>query len=84
MKLNAERRPGRPPSTREDLLRQRQSLDEKEFVSGYWMPDLQDAKNLVALQDWTGDWVSLSTLKFVRISQDGVVHESSFPPKGQS
>ncbi|OCK79309.1 hypothetical protein K432DRAFT_383188 [Lepidopterella palustris CBS 459.81] len=83
-KEKAERRPGRPASNRENLLKQKQSLEEREYISGFWMPDLEDVKNLEFLKEWTGEWVSLSTMKFVRISKTGVKHESSFPPKGQS
>jgi len=82
--LKAERRPGRPPSKREDELKQQMERDEKEHASGYWIPDMQDGDNLKMLEAWGGDWVGLNTMKFVRVSRDGTMVESSFPPKGQS
>ena len=82
--LKAERRPGRPSSNREDLLKQRMQTEEREFNAGYWIPDLQDDKSLAALREWSGDWENLNTLKFVRLAKGGRKTESSFPPKGQS
>jgi translation machinery-associated protein 16 len=82
-KLKAERRPGRPPSTRETLLQQNQAAEQGEYVSGFWIPDLEE-ENLKKLKVWPGKWGSLSTLRFVRITKDGKRLESSFPPKGLS
>ncbi|KAF9731486.1 hypothetical protein PMIN06_000407 [Paraphaeosphaeria minitans] len=82
--LKSERRPGRPPSTRETLLRQNQAVEQGEYASGFWVPDLEDAENLKQLKKWNGEWSGLPTLKFSRISKDGVNRESSFPPKGLS
>jgi translation machinery-associated protein 16 len=78
LKLKAERRPGRPASTRQTLL------DQHQYASGFWVPDLQDEENLKKLKDWPGKWSGLATLKFARISKEGVKKESSFPPKGLS
>lgn len=82
--LKAERRSGRPPSTRETLLKQNQVTEQGEYASGFWVPDLEDIENLQVLKDWNGQWSSLSTLKFARIAKDGSKRESSFPPKGLS
>lgn len=82
--LQAERRPGRPTSAREDLLKQRRKVEELEYVSGYWMPDMQDEANLAALRGWNGDWANLNALKFTRLFKSGKKAVSSFPPKGQS
>jgi translation machinery-associated protein 16 len=82
--LMAERRPGRPPSTRETLLKQNQAMEQGEYASGFWVPELQDAENLEKLKKWNGQWSGLPTLQFARISKDGVRRESSFPPKGLS
>ncbi|OCL14071.1 hypothetical protein AOQ84DRAFT_281859 [Glonium stellatum] len=82
--LKAERRPGRPPSSREDLLKQKHILEDREYVSGYWLPDLESPDSLGVLKEWNGEWVGLNRLKFVRIEKSGTKHESSFPPKGQS
>lgn len=82
--LKAERRPGRPPSMREDLLKQKQVLEDREYISGFWLPDLESTENLSVLREWNGEWVGLNRMKFVRMERSGTKHESSFPPKGQS
>jgi translation machinery-associated protein 16 len=83
-KLKSERRAGRPPSTRETLLKQNQEQEQKEYVSGFWVPDLEDMENLNKLKDWKGQWSGLNVIKFVRITKDSVRKESRFPPKGLS
>lgn len=83
-KLKAERRPGRPPSTRQSLLETSQKTEQNEYASGFWVPDLEDTANLRKLKEWNGTWAQLATLKFCRISKEGHKRESSFPPKGMS
>ena len=83
-KLKAERRPGRPPMTRQTMLEQNQAAEQDEYASGFWVPDLEDATNLRRLKEWNGQWAHLATLKFARVSKHGVKKESSFPPKGMS
>lgn len=83
-RLKVERRSGRPPSTRETLLKQNQEAEQREYISGFWIPDLEDMENLNKLKNWNGEWSSLNILEFVRITKDGTKKESSFPPKGLS
>jgi translation machinery-associated protein 16 len=83
-KLKAERRPGRPANTRETLLKQHQQVEQGEYTSGFWIPDLEDMENLKKLKEWGGQWSGLATIRPVRITRDGVKKESSFPPKGMS
>ncbi|KAH7341149.1 translation machinery-associated protein 16 [Pyrenochaeta sp. MPI-SDFR-AT-0127] len=83
-KLKADRRPGRPPMTRQALLEQNQAVEQGEYASGFWVPDLEDLDNLRKLKEWNGQWANLATLKFARISKEGFKRESSFPPKGMS
>ena len=83
-KLKADRRPGRPPVTRQVLLEQNQSIEQGEYASGFWVPDLEDLDNLRKLKEWNGQWTNLAILKFARISKEGFKRESSFPPKGMS
>lgn len=82
--LKAERRAGRPPSTRQTLLEQQREMEEQEYEGGFWMPNLQDEETLVKLEAWKGDWVGLATLRFVRVTETGDVKESQFPPRGAS
>lgn len=97
--LKEQRRPGRPASTREDLLRMKIATDEKEFTNGFCayllltrdyanaktdLPDLTDADNVTFLDRWEGSWSYLSTLKWVRINSSGETQDTSFPPKGHA
>ncbi|KAJ5153119.1 uncharacterized protein N7482_009597 [Penicillium canariense] len=82
--LKQERRKGRPPTRREEALSLRTETEEKEFKTGFWLPDLGDADVLHALKHWNGIWSGLSPMKFIRLTQDGVKQSSSFPPKGMS
>ncbi|CBX97996.1 hypothetical protein IAQ61_010101 [Plenodomus lingam] len=83
-KLKAERRPGRPPMTRQTMIEQSQAVEQAEYAAGFWVPDLEDAAVLRKLKEWNGQWANLATLKFARLSKDGFKKESSFPPKGMS
>ncbi|KAK8222065.1 translation machinery-associated protein 16 [Zalaria obscura] len=80
--LKAERRPGRPMSTRQQVLEQLQATEQKEYEAGYWMPDMTDENNLKQLEAWKGNWGGLGQVKFVRVEKNGVIKESAFPPKG--
>ena len=83
-KLKAERRTGRPPSTRQTLLEQARATEQDEYAAGFWVPDLEDEAVLIRLKEWDGKWASLATLKYSRISKEGHKKVSSFPPKGMS
>ncbi|PGH16578.1 hypothetical protein AJ79_01684 [Helicocarpus griseus UAMH5409] len=82
--LHKERRPGRPPVKREEVLREKMDAENKEFESGFWLPDMTDEENLRKLAAWNGEWSSMSTLRFVRVSRGAGKKESSFPPRGLS
>jgi translation machinery-associated protein 16 len=82
--LKAERRPGRPASTRQTLLEQKVKLEDLEYDSGLWLPNLQDEETLVKLDKWTGEWVGLGVMRFLRVDRAGAVKESQFPPRGAS
>ncbi|KAL9585956.1 MAG: hypothetical protein Q9212_001222 [Teloschistes hypoglaucus] len=82
--IQSERRPGRPTSTREDTLKQGIDAEDKEYASGFWIPDISDAATVDRLTEWNGEWSSLNNLKFVRVAKDGGKHASSFPPNGNS
>ena len=84
LELQANRRPGRPTSTREDRLRQRIEAEESEYNTGFWVPDMRDAESKTSLRQWSGDWSSLSSLRFIRMTKKGEIRISSFPPKGLS
>jgi translation machinery-associated protein 16 len=58
--------------------------EDREYSAGFWLPDLEDEDNLNLLRGWNGEWSSLSRLKYIRLTRNGVRKESSFPPKGES
>ncbi|KAL4779410.1 translation machinery-associated protein 16 [Aspergillus varians] len=82
--LQSERRKGRPPSKKEEALLQRTEAENKEFKTGFWMPDLSDEDVVKALVKWNGNWSGLSAMKFIRLPKDGEKQASTFPPKGLS
>ncbi|MCJ1429195.1 hypothetical protein MMC29_007108 [Sticta canariensis] len=82
--IKSERRPGRPSSNREDLLRQQLAIEDREYSAGFWLPDMEDGQNLELVRNWNGEWTSLSNLKYVRLTRAGTKSPSRFPPKGQS
>ncbi|OXV11173.1 hypothetical protein Egran_01070 [Elaphomyces granulatus] len=82
--LQRERRKGRPPSKREEAIGQRTVGEEKEFMTGFWMPDLIQDEVRTKLLAWNGIWSSLSTIKFIRFTRDGAMRPSTFPPTGLS
>lgn len=59
-------------------------MENKEFKTGFWAPDLTQEEVLKNLALWNGDWSSLSRIKFIRLTTDGTKHPSNFPPKGLS
>ncbi|KAK4242867.1 translation machinery-associated protein 16 [Achaetomium macrosporum] len=75
------RRPGRPPSTREDLLKMKIFALEKEYRDGFYMPDLSTETNVQLLSRFEGSWSYLTNLAWVKISASGTVKPSSFPPQ---
>ncbi|KAK2802527.1 hypothetical protein FQN50_007333 [Emmonsiellopsis sp. PD_5] len=82
--LQSERRPGRPPAKREEVLRERIEAENKEFGSGFWVPEMGETDNLKKLAAWNGEWSAMSTIGFVRVTREGVKQKSIFPPKGLS
>jgi translation machinery-associated protein 16 len=78
--LQAERRSGRPATTRQQVLELAKDAEKKEYVSGLWVPNLQDEQTLIKLDAWQYDWLSLSNMGFVRIDSEGLVKEAQFPP----
>ena len=78
--LQAERRSGRPATTRQQLLELAKDNEKKEYKSGLWVPNLQDEQTLLKLVAWEHDWLSLGNMEFVRIDDEGVIKEAQFPP----
>ncbi|KAF3479965.1 uncharacterized protein GIQ15_06941 [Arthroderma uncinatum] len=77
-------RKGRPPSKRQEVLTEKIAAEEKEYETGFWMPDLESEDNMKRLRNWNQEWSAMSNLKFVRLTKDGGKRPSLFPPKGLS
>lgn len=70
--LIARRRSDRPPSGKQQLLQSKKNLELEEFRKGFLCPDLSDVDNVKFLRAWNGSFGSMSTLKLVRINEEGV------------
>lgn len=79
--LKSDRRSGRPPNPKELILKQKVEKEEMEFISGFWMPDIQSPENLRLLRNWNGEWIGLNVIKFIRYSKDGSKTTAAFPPQ---
>jgi translation machinery-associated protein 16 len=60
------------------------AVEDREYDAGFWIPDMQDDDNLAILKAWNGEWTALNTFKYIRLSRDGILQQSNFPPKGLS
>ncbi|KAI0828800.1 translation machinery-associated protein 16 [Hypoxylon sp. FL0890] len=80
--MKKTRRPGRPASAKEDLLKVKIDKLQKEYQNGFLVPVLDTEENVKLLGRWEGSWSYLTTLKWVRVSSAGQVQPSSFPPRG--
>ncbi|KAM5351763.1 hypothetical protein ACJ41O_004486 [Fusarium nematophilum] len=76
------RRPGRPASAKEDLLKVKISTLEDEYKGGFVLPDLLSSDNVNALHLWEGSWSYLTQLKWVKVNSAGQVRPTAFPSGG--
>ncbi|KAJ1325900.1 translation machinery-associated protein 16 [Microdochium nivale] len=81
--IKQARRPGRPASTREDLLKVKIANLETEYQNGFLLPVLNDEAEVAIFDRWDGHWAYLTQMKWMRVSVEGKVQPSSFPPKGE-
>ncbi|ROV90790.1 hypothetical protein VMCG_09383 [Cytospora schulzeri] len=81
--LKKARRPGRPASVKEDMLKMKIVGLVKEQQNGFYIPDISKQANIDLLDRWEGAWSFLGSMSYVRISKDGTIKPSSFPPSGQ-
>ncbi|KAK3689808.1 translation machinery-associated protein 16 [Podospora appendiculata] len=77
--VRKERRPGRPASMREDLLKMRIEALLREQKDGFYMPDISNEANVVMLDRWEGSWAYLPNLVWIKISAEGTIRPSKFP-----
>ncbi|KAM0251343.1 hypothetical protein ACHAP5_001652 [Fusarium lateritium] len=76
------RRPGRPASVKEDLLKAKIDILEEEYKGGFVMPDLLENSNVNALHLWEGSWSYLTQLKWCKVNSEGQLRPTSFPSGG--
>jgi translation machinery-associated protein 16 len=69
-RMQRERRPGRPSSTKEDQLKLKIDREMEEYRTGFYMPDLQDWTNIEWLQRWDGNVGGLAQIRFTRITKE--------------
>lgn len=68
--LKAERRKGRPPTTRQLLLEEKVKYDENIYETGIKIPDVSDAETVRILRSWNGTIGGASILKYIHVSKD--------------
>lgn len=69
-KLKAARRPGRPASSRQDLLQIKTDKERQEYKEGFTVPDITDRATVDGLKAWNGTQGGINVLKFVRIAEE--------------
>ncbi|KAI5794655.1 translation machinery-associated protein 16 [Pyronema domesticum] len=69
-RFESERRPGRPRIPKHQELINAVEAEKNEYVTGFYMPDLQDFDNIISLQRWDGNLGSLAQVKFTRVPKD--------------
>lgn len=68
-KLQSERRPGRPSSSRQDKLQLKIDSEQSEYKSGFLVPDLTDESCVEALTNWKGDLGGLNAIKTTMVAK---------------
>lgn len=81
--MKARRGPGRPSSTKEDLLRLRIKQEEEEYKTGYKTPDLTNMANIGLLKNWDETLAGMNVIKFVRIRPDTVEKKEEEKVEGE-
>ncbi|TQS33550.1 hypothetical protein Golomagni_06102 [Golovinomyces magnicellulatus] len=76
------RRPGRPASVKEDLLKMKIKALESEYKDGFLLPDIMSEEGVKKLELWEGSWSYLTTLTWIKVSIAGKVNPGDFPSKG--
>ncbi|KAL6870517.1 translation machinery-associated protein 16 [Trichoderma novae-zelandiae] len=75
------RRAGRPSSTKEDLLKIKMAALEKEYSTGFLIPDITSAESVKLLDAWEGSWAYLTSLPWIKVTDAGNVRKSELPSK---
>ena len=68
--LRLDRRPGRPPTTRQQKLEQQLETDKQLYQTGFRVPDIRDKKTVENLRNWNGSPGGTTILKLIRVTKD--------------
>lgn len=68
--LRAARRPGRPASSRQQILEEKVKYDQGIYATGYKIPDISDKLTVNRLREWNGTIGGVTAFKFVYVSKD--------------
>ncbi|KAL6852694.1 translation machinery-associated protein 16 [Amphichorda felina] len=80
--VKKSRRPGRPASAREDLLKMKISALKTEYDQGFWLPNVMSAEKVKLLIEWEGSWTYLTNIPWIKVSSSGQSRPADFPAKG--
>ncbi|EGW30961.1 uncharacterized protein SPAPADRAFT_142119 [Spathaspora passalidarum NRRL Y-27907] len=68
--LRAARRPGRPATSRQQILEEKVKHDRQVYATGVKVPDLADKETVQRLRLWNGTTGGATIMKFVHVSKD--------------
>ncbi|CAI6093405.1 hypothetical protein V2G26_017607 [Clonostachys chloroleuca] len=86
--LKKARRPGRPASTREDLLKSKVAALQAEYDQGFSIPDVINAEGAAILsscEDSSSEaipWSKVTTVPWIKVTRAGQTRQADFPTKG--
>lgn len=68
--LKDQRRPGRPPTSRQLALETVTENERQMYATGFRMPDLSNKETVERLKLWNGTSGGTTIMKFIHISKD--------------
>ncbi|CAK7892596.1 hypothetical protein CAAN1_01S10792 [[Candida] anglica] len=71
--LRHDRRPGRPATSRQQILEEKVKHERQIYETGFKIPDLSNKDTVEKLRLWTGSSGGTTVMKFVHISKDMTV-----------
>ncbi|KAG9251220.1 translation machinery-associated protein 16 [Emericellopsis atlantica] len=79
--IKKERRPGRPASSKEDLLKIKIAALKEEHEKGFHIPDVMSAESARKLDEWEGNWTSLTDVPWIKVTTNCLARPTDFPSK---
>lgn len=68
--LRDSRRPGRPATSRQQILEEKVKHELQTYETGFKCPDLSDRYTVERLRLWTGSSGGTTVMKFIHVSKD--------------